>query len=299
MVATLTDYEQHLTAERDLSPHTVRAYLSDITSLLQHLQRLGATQLSQLKLATIRSWLARQQTLGTARATLARRAAAVRMFTAWAHEKGYLAADPGAQLATAKTVRSLPVTLDQEQMRHLLDSVAAVAVSEGAVGTRDGAILELMYATAIRVGELCALDVDDVDFARRIIRVSGKGRKERMVPFGLPARNAVQSWLTHGRAALASERAGAALFVGVRGGRIGARAVRAMVHQRLSDLPDLPDVAPHGLRHTAATHLLEGGADLRTVQEVLGHSSLATTQLYTHVSNERLRAAYQQAHPRA
>jgi integrase/recombinase XerC len=167
------------------------------------------------------------------------------------------------------------------------------------VGVRDVAILEVLYATGIRVGELCGLDVDDVDRERRVVRVLGKGRKERTVPYGRPAEQALDTWLTRGRPELARSGSGPALFLGARGGRIDQRAVRTMVHTRLADVPNAPDLGPHGLRHTAATHLLEGGADLRSVQELLGHASLATTQIYTHVTTDRLRQAYRQAHPRA
>ena len=161
-------------------------------------------------------------------------------------------------------------------------------------------MLELLYATGIRVGELVGLDLDDLDRDRDLVRVLGKGRKERSVPFGRPARRALDAWLTSGPARRCWPTGPApALFLGARGGRIDQRAVRTMVHRRIADVPGAPDIGPHGLRHTAATHLLEGGADLRSVQELLGHASLATTQLYTHVTTDRLRAAYRQAHPRA
>ena len=166
-------------------------------------------------------------------------------------------------------------------------------------GLRDVAILELLYATGIRVGELCGLDVDDVDRTRRVVRVLGKGRKERTVPYGVPADRAIGRWLEEARPQLFVPGAGGAMFLGARGGRIDQRAVRTLVHARLADVPNAPDMGPHGLRHTAATHLLEGGADLRTVQELLGHASLSTTQLYTHVTTDRLRQAYKLAHPRA
>jgi integrase/recombinase XerC len=164
---------------------------------------------------------------------------------------------------------------------------------------RDVAMLELLYATGIRVGELVGLDIDDLDQEREVVRVLGKGRKERSAPFGRPAARALERCLTEGRPRLRVEGSGPALFLGTRGGRIDQRAVRTLVHRRIADVPGAPDMGPHGLRHTAATHLLEGGADLRSVQELLGHASLATTQLYTHVTSERLRSAYQQAHPRA
>jgi integrase/recombinase XerC len=168
-----------------------------------------------------------------------------------------------------------------------------------AVALRDAAMLELLYATGIRVGELVGLDLDDLDAGRRIVRVLGKGNKERSVPVGVPAARAVEAWLREGRPLLITGESGGALFLGSRGRRIDQRAVRRLVHARLRGVADAPDLGPHGLRHSAATHLLEGGADLRTVQEILGHATLATTQIYTHVSVERLRATYDRAHPRA
>jgi integrase/recombinase XerC len=295
----LAAYERHLVSERDLTPHTVRAYLGDVSGMLGHATALGLTSLDDLDVRTLRSWLANQQTLGKARTTMARRATAVRVFTAWALRTGRASVDPGAQLGSPKPHTSLPPALDVAQARALLDAAAAEADDGSPVGIRDVAILELLYATGIRVGELCGLDVDDVDRARRVVRVFGKGRKERTVPYGVPADAALGRWLGQARSTLVAPGAGAALFLGARGGRVDQRAVRTMVHRRLADVPGAPDLGPHGLRHSAATHLLEGGADLRTVQELLGHASLATTQIYTHVTAERLRKAYQLAHPRA
>jgi integrase/recombinase XerC len=170
---------------------------------------------------------------------------------------------------------------------------------EVAIALRDQAILEVLYATGIRVSELTGLDIPDVDRHRRVLRVLGKGSKERVVPFGLPADRAIATWLQSGRDQLSTNASGPSLFLGRRGGRVDPRAVRRLVHQRTAAIGGAPELAPHGLRHTAATHLLEGGADLRTVQELLGHASLATTQIYTHISAERLAAVYRQAHPRA
>ena len=299
MAAALAAYERHLASERDLTPHTVRAYLGDVAGLLEHATALGHVDVATLDIRTLRSWLARQQTLGKARSTMARRSAAVRVFTAWALRTGRATTDPGALLGSPKAHKTLPAALGVEEARALLDAAAAAADDGSPVGVRDAAILELLYATGIRVGELCGLDVDDVDRGRRVIRVFGKGRKERTVPYGLPADRALARWLTTGRPALFASGAGAALFLGARGRRVDQRAVRTLVHRRLEDVPGAPDLGPHGLRHTAATHLLEGGADLRTVQELLGHASLATTQIYTHVTTDRLRAAYKLAHPRA
>ena len=297
--AVLAAYERHLVSERDLTPHTVRAYLGDVAGMLRHASALGLHSLDELDVRALRSWLANQQTLGKARTTMARRATAVRVFTAWALRTGRASSDPGARLGSPKAHRPLPPALDVSQARALLETAAQAADDGSPVGLRDVAILELLYATGIRVGELCGLDLDDVDRARRVVRVFGKGRKERTVPYGLPADRAVGRWVDVARPVLLAPGAAAALFVGARGKRIDQRAVRSMVHRRLADVPGAPDLGPHGLRHTAATHLLEGGADLRTVQELLGHASLATTQIYTHVTAERLRTAYQLAHPRA
>jgi integrase/recombinase XerC len=297
--AVLADYERHLHAERDLTPHTVRAYLTDVESLLLHAQRLGRTAPADLDVRTLRSWLARQQTQGLARTTIARRATAARVFTAWAQRTGRADADGGALLGSPKQQRPLPPALRHDEVRGLLDAVTETALGGDPVGLRDVAVLELLYATGIRVGELVGLDVDDLDTQRRVVRVLGKGRKERTVPYGRPAAEALATWVARGRPALVAPGSGAALFLGVRGGRLDQRAVRRLVHQRIREVPGAPDIGPHGLRHTAATHLLEGGADLRSVQELLGHASLATTQIYTHVSADRLRRAFEQAHPRA
>ncbi|GAA3529619.1 tyrosine recombinase XerC [Aeromicrobium panaciterrae] len=295
----LADYERHLVSERDLSTHSVRAYVTDLHALAIHAERLGVTNPSDLSIRTLRSWLANLQTLGKARTTLARRAASARVFTAWLVRTGRATADPGALLASPKARRELPDALTQTEMRAVLDAAVTDLADEGPRGLRDLAMLELLYATGIRVGELVGLDIDDLDRDRRVVRVFGKGRKERSVPYGAPAAEAVQHWLTTGRPTMVSAESGSAVFVGVRGSRIDPRAVRRVVHERLGAVEGGPDLGPHGLRHSAATHLLEGGADLRSVQEILGHASLGTTQIYTHVSNDRLRAAYKLAHPRA
>lgn len=292
-------FARHLSLERNLSSHTVRAYLGDLQDLFEHLRRLGIAEVEEVDISTLRSWLAKQRTLGRSRNTLARRASAARGFTAWAHASGRAPCDVGSLLGRPKGGRALPEVLDASAVRQLLEAAAARASAAGPVGIRDVAMLELLYATGIRVSELVGLDVDDLDGERRAVRVLGKGDKERTVPYGVPAAGALHRWLRDGRPELATSRSGLALFLGARGGRIDQRVVRAMVHARLADVPGAPDMGPHGLRHTAATHLLAGGADLRAVQEILGHTSLATTQIYTHVTTDRLRAAYLQAHPRA
>ncbi|GGO70154.1 tyrosine recombinase XerC [Nocardioides deserti] len=299
MARVLADYERHLVSERDLTPHTVRAYTTDVAGLLEHAARLGHTDVADLDLRALRSWLAKQQTLGRSRTTVARRATAARVFTAWLLRTGRAATDAGASLGSPKAHKSLPPVLRADEAADLVRAAAELADDGSPAGLRDVAMLELLYATGIRVGELVGLDVDDVDRERNVVRVLGKGRKERTVPFGRPAARALDFWVKHGRPHLAVDGSGPALFLGVRGGRIDQRAVRTLVHRRIADVPGAPDIGPHGLRHTAATQLLEGGADLRSVQEILGHASLATTQLYTHVTTDRLRRAYQQAHPRA
>jgi integrase/recombinase XerC len=234
-----------------------------------------------------------------ARTTLARRAAAARTFTAWLVRTGRRDTDPGALLATPRSGRPLPGVLRQEQATALLDVAGLAADDSGPTRVRDVAMLEMLYASGIRVSELCGLDLDDVDWARRVIRVLGKGAKERVVPVGNPALRALQRWLDEGRPVLRGSDSGPALFLGARGRRVDPRTVRRVVHDLLAHVPGAPDLGPHGLRHSAATHLIEGGADLRTVQELLGHATLATTQIYTHVSVDRLKATYDQAHPRA
>jgi integrase/recombinase XerC len=289
----------HLRHERGRSPHTVAAYRSDVHSVLLHAVTATGQDPPPLDLDLLRGWLARERTRGQAPATLARRASAVRVFTAWSARTGWLPADPGARLAVPRTPRPLPELLTGEQARDVLSGLAdAVDVREPTT-LRDHAMLELLYATGIRVAELVGLDLGDLDETRRVVRVVGKGDKQRTVPYGVPAEQALRAWLRDGRHWLTSPRSGAAVFLGVRGARIDPRVVRRVVHAAVRLEPGAPDVGPHGLRHSAATHLLEGGADLRSVQELLGHASVATTQRYTHVSIDRLRRAYQQAHPRA
>jgi len=404
MAEALTAFGRHLGSERGLSPHTVRAYLGDISALLAFAAEEGCAEVADLDISVLRGWLGSQHRAGQARASIARRAASARAFTAFAHRRALIPADAGAQLASPKVHRRLPEVLAQEQMAAVLaggseragqrsgaPGIAGSASAEpgnaepgnagpgnaepgnaepgnaepgcaepgnpgrcraadgaalaDALALRDTAIMELLYATGIRVSELCGLDSGDLDTSRRTVRVLGKRSKERVVPVGIPAVRAVLAWLdegrpvvvaeggrsgTHGRSEMRS-RSGthgaapgnaapgnaapgnaapgnaapgnaapaSALFLGARAGRIDPRTVRRIVHDRIAAASSVPDTGPHGLRHTAATHLLEGGADLRSVQEILGHASLATTQLYTHVSIDRLISVYHQAHPRA
>ncbi len=298
--ATLADYERHLRSRRGLSEHTLRAYRCDLTGLFEHLGRLRIDQLGAIDLQALRSWLANQQSRGQSRATLQRRAAAVRMFFAWAQQSGRVPGNPAATLRSPKLVRTLPPTLDRADAAEMLaQAIATARESGGPVAARDVAGLELLYAAGLRGAVLCGLDLDHLDRDRRVVRVFGKGGKERTVPVGRPAWRALELWLAEARGRLLTAKSGAALFIGERGGRIDPRVVRRVEHRALRTVDGAPDLGPHGLRHAMATHLLEGGADLRSVQEILGHASLATTQIYTHVTNERLRAAFEQAHPRA
>lgn len=295
----LADFERHLRAERNRSEHTVRAYLTDLRGLADALEGAGVGTLQDVSLADLRSWLAEQAEAGAAPGTIARRAASARTFFRWAHERHLVGTDPALRLASPRRGRRLPGVLAGRDAAALMEVAGVAADDDDPVRIRDRAVLELLYASGMRVGELTGLDVDDVDSRTRVARVLGKGGKERTVPFGEPAARALRDWLERGRPRLATADSGSALFLGRRGRRVDQRQVRTLVHDLLRHVPEAPDLGPHGLRHSAATHLLEGGADLRTVQELLGHSSLATTQIYTHVSVDRLRAAYQQAHPRA
>lgn len=298
--AILEDYAEHLRLGRGRSDHTVRAYLADVRSLLRHFASIeNEARIATLDLTVLRSWLAAQAAAGTARTTLARRTASARNFTAWLMRTRRIATDPGARLVAARAHRTLPAVLHQTQAVDAMDAAELGAAQEDPVALRDRLIVELLYSTGIRVGELCSLDLVAVDKHRRLLRVVGKGDKERSVPYGRPAADAIDAWLRAGRPKLVTAASGRALLLGKRGGRLDQRQARSVVHDVLSAVPGSPDLSPHGLRHSAATHLLEGGADLRVVQELLGHASMATTQLYTHVSVDRLRAVHDQAHPRA
>lgn len=290
-------FAAHLSAARGLSEHTVRAYLGDVRDLHAFARRRGLAW-HEVDLPVLRSWLGSMVARGRSRATLARRGAAVRAFHAWAVREGLLATDPSARLATPQPASVLPTVLPVDATTWLVRHAEELARTGDPVAVRDWAAVELLYATGARVGELVAADVDDVDLGDRTLRVRGKGDRERVVPFGRPAAHAVDVYLRTARPRLVAEHSGAALLLGRRGARVDQRQVRGAVH-RLAGGAGVDDVAPHGLRHTAATHLLQGGSDLRSVQELLGHATLATTQRYTHVSADRLRRSFEQAHPRA
>ena len=298
--AILGDYAEHLALERGRSEHTQRAYLADLRSLFRFLdERAPGCGLEALSLPVLRSWLGAQAAGGVARTTLARRTSAVKTFTAWATRRGLLTTDPASRLQVPKAKRTLPAVLRQDQALAAMAAAVLGAEQRDPIALRDRLIVELLYATGIRVSELCGLDVDDVDTGRILLRVLGKGNYQRTVPFGRPALAAIKDWLADGRPHLVVSDSGPGLLLGPRGRRLDPRQARTVVHQTVGAVDGAPDIGPHGLRHSAATHLLEGGADLRVVQELLGHSTLATTQLYTHVSVARLRAVHDQAHPRA
>lgn len=294
----IAQYEEHLVLVRNLADNSIKGYVSDLESFLTHLEKLGIAEFSQLELTHIRSWLAYLQSTGISRATLARRIVSIRAFTYWAASQGWIASDLGAELAIPKPHRTLPEVLDIADTDIVIASMQTrVAEDPTPLAIRDLAMIELLYATGIRVSELCGLDLKSFDQNRNTVQVLGKGSKERVVPVGIPAVKALQRYLTGARPALLNEKSESAIFLGSRGKRIDQRTVREVVYGAMQAVGST--MGPHGLRHTAATHLLEGGADLRTVQEILGHSSLATTQIYTHVSPERLQRAYKDAHPRA
>lgn len=295
----LASYREHLRLDRNLSENSIRAYIADLESLLEHINKLGVTEFKDLTIDHLRSWLANLQTRGAARSSLSRRTVSIKAFTYWGAKNGWLSRDIGKQLQSPKPQRRLPDILDIEGAITTLDSLAVRVSEEGSsAAIRDRAIVETLYASGIRVSELSGLNLSDIDFSRNTLRVLGKGNKERTVPIGIPAAKALTEWLA-ARNSMVNEKSGEAVFVGARGKRIDQRTVREIVYVALEALGGKVKMGPHGLRHSAATHLLEGGADLRTVQEILGHSSLATTQIYTHVSQDRLKQAYEQAHPRA
>ena len=297
----LTAFERSLRLERNRSEHTVKAYLGDITLLLDYLVKQntldtkGDSALSELTLRTLRGWLAALHTAGASRTTLARRAAAARTFTRWAFHQQLLAADVGELLVSPRPHRSIPAVLSASEAGQAIDAVDGTDPEQ----LRDRLILELLYGTGIRVAELVGLELSDLDRGRRVLRVIGKGNKQRTVPYGQPAEQALEDWLNHGRPEWVTAASHQALLLGKRGGRLDQRTARAVVNRATAGLANGRGLSPHGLRHTAATHLLDGGADLRAVQELLGHASLATTQIYTHVSVDRLRQSFNQAHPRA
>ncbi|MBN9212158.1 MAG: recombinase XerC [Microbacterium sp. 71-36] len=291
-------YLSHLGSVRRLSPATVRAYRSDLADLAR---ASGDPDVRELDIETLREWQWDATAAGLSKATAARRTSTVKGFLAWAREEGVIDVDPSQRLVAPKRGRTLPTVATASALEALLSEAEAATQAGDPVALRDHALLELLYGTGARVSEICGLDVDDVDHERRTLRLRGKGDKERVVPYGSPAAHALEAYLVRARPVLRAraDDPDAAVFVGARGGRLGPRAVHALVSRVVAPAVGAETLGPHALRHSAATHLLDGGADLRSVQEILGHASLGTTQIYTHVSGERLREAYRLAHPRA
>lgn len=310
------DYLAHVRTERGYSEHTVAAYRADLADLLRFAEEQGVAEVGEIDLPILRDWLWAGTERGLARSTIARRAASARGFTAWMSRRGLVPVDHGARLRAPRAQRALPRVVAAPALDEALARLEGRAVATNdPVDARDVAIVELLYASALRVSELVGIDLGDVDRRRRTVRVVGKGAKERIVPYGAPAARALDRYLETARSLIVArartdgaeaqpgpERGTSnadAVFLGARGGRMGTRSVYALVARLLAELPGSGPSGPHTFRHTAATHLLDGGADLRAVQEFLGHASLGTTQIYTHVSAERLKESYRTAHPRA
>lgn len=292
--ALLDEYCEHLASDRGLSPHTVRAYRADLRNLAAHVEDPRAVTLTRL-----RGWLATMADDGGAASSLQRRVACARGFFAWAQREGFLDEDPAIRLAAPKRSRRLPKVLSHTEIDDVMASAEArLGESDDPLAARDQAIVELLYSSGLRVSELTSIKIRDVSMEDHTVRVVGKGAKERVVPMGMPAVRAILAWLDR-RSEIVKPESPDTLFLGARGGALDPRVARRVVHQLTSAAGTAAEIGPHGLRHAMATHLLDGGADLRAVQEMLGHASVATTQIYTHVTSERLREAFRQAHPRA
>ncbi|WP_141918180.1 tyrosine-type recombinase/integrase [Klugiella xanthotipulae] len=299
-VRDLDDFTGYLEHERGYSPQTVRAYRSDLSQLFKFLMERDSGS-GWFELDDLRDWLWDGQNRGLSASTLARRTASVKAFSHWLARHGYRDTDVASRLTGPTAQQPLPRVVTELNLSGLFARLAERASSGDVRAIRDRAIIELLYGAALRVSELAALNLDDLDLYRLTVRVTGKGDKQRVVPFGVPAASALSAYLQDGRIRLAATaaRAAPAFFLTTRGNRMGVRALYGVVSHALESVPGQGPLGPHTLRHAAATHLVDGGADLRAVQEMLGHSSLATTQIYTHVSAERLARTYRAAHPRA
>ena len=293
-----SEFADYLQAARGFSVNTVKAYETDVLDLATYLSKLEVNQVAQIELDQVRDWLFAADQSGLAKSTLARKSAAIRSFSAWLKKNELVDVDFAQRLKSPKSTRSLPKVVSRETLAEIFQSLSSKANVENPNAMRDLLAIEILYASGCRVSELVGLNLEDVDYARNILRVMGKGSKQRMVPFGVPAREALDAWVRHGRSQFLNDKSGQALLINSRGQRLGVRQVYALVAS-LTDGTPTGATGPHALRHSAATHLLDGGADLRAVQELLGHASLGTTQIYTHVSVERLRDGYEKAHPRA
>lgn len=297
----LLAFIEHLKIEKNRSPNTIRNYKTDLEILLQILTNQGLKNFKDIELDNLRLWLVDQKAKKSSNATISRRISSLKVFFSWALKTGLIESDPTARLVAPKISRSLPNVLGQKQALNLLDQSANLDDEDDSpvIRKRDYAILELLYSSGIRVSELTNLDIKDLNFSNQTMRVIGKGNKERVVPFGKPAAEALENYINHARKDFLNEKSGNSLFLGTQGKRLDTRQVRRILQKAVSKVEGITNLAPHDLRHSAATHMLERGADLRIVQELLGHSSLATTQKYTHVTIERLREVFANAHPRA
>ena len=280
---------RHLAVERNASAHTLRSYANDLTDFQRFLATRGGADLTTADAKTVRAWLASLHARGLAPASVARKLAALRSCFRFLVRRGVIEGNPAREARSPQPPRRLVTFLPIDEATQLVDGRALGGTSR----TRDVAILETLYATGVRVSELAGLDLDDLDRAERTVRVLGKGRKERIVPYGSHAARALESWLGE-----RGEVEGA-VFTNARGGRLTVRSVHTIVRRSARAAGITRRVSPHTLRHTFATHLLDGGADLRAIQELLGHSRLSTTQRYTHVGAEQLMKVYDHAHPRA
>ena len=304
MERAVDDFAVYLAAERAFSEHTVRSYRSDLAQLSSFARSRGVDDAERVSLELLRDWLWQGSQAGLARSTLARRSTAVRSLTAWLAKTDRVSPDAASRLKSPRADHHLPRVLTSPQMDAVFEGLVVRARTDDPGAVRDLAVIELLYASALRVSEVTGLDTASVDLERLTVRVVGKGSKERVVPFGVPAKRAIERYLTVARPILIAPPvllgdAAVALFLSGRGARLGTRSVYTLVSTLLATIPGSGPSGPHALRHTAATHLLDGGADLRAVQELLGHASLGTTQIYTHVSAERLKESYRSAHPRA
>lgn len=291
-------FADYLKSARGFSPNTTKAYRSDIAELVSYLDDRKISAIEKLEIEHLRDWLWVLSQHGMAKSSLARKSAAVRSFCSWLQETGRLPYNLGLRLKSPKTGNSLPKVISRESLDQVFSQLEARAATNDPIAIRDLACVELLYATGMRVSELVGLDIGSIDASRSLLSVIGKGNKQRMVPYGQPAADALKSWLEKARPQLANENSAGALLLNSRGKRLGVRQVYELVAALLAETSS-GSAGPHALRHSAATHLLDGGADLRAVQELLGHASLGTTQIYTHVSIERLKQGYQNAHPRA
>ena len=280
-------------AARGTSPNTQKAYLRDVADYLD----FQTSTKSSLSLETLRNWLYKQAEAGATKSTLARKTSSIKAFSAWLFANDVISEDPAIRLKSPKLDRSLPKVASESSLDQVLADLEKLATAGGAVELMRWCAFELLYSTGMRVSELSSLTLSDIDFSRRLLRVMGKGSKERMLPYGKSAERALDAWIRLGRPKVDLGLSDS-LLITTRGKKVGVRQLYSLVAEQLAKTPTGP-AGPHTLRHSAATHLLDHGADLRAVQEILGHASLGTTQIYTHVSVERLRKSFEQAHPRA